>query len=53
MREGACTGAAIMPQPSTLRLILNAAALVADEEGSSSKKAVFAATAKGAAPGVT
>ena len=34
-------------------LILNAAALVADEEGSSSKKAVFAATAKGAAPGVT
>jgi hypothetical protein len=28
-REGACTGAATMPQPSTLRLILNAAALAA------------------------
>jgi hypothetical protein len=26
-REGACTGAATMPHPSTLRLILNAAAL--------------------------
>ena len=25
-REGACTGAATMPQPSTLRLIRNAAA---------------------------
>ena len=29
VREGACTGAATMPQPSTLRLILNAAALAA------------------------
>jgi hypothetical protein len=28
-REGACTGAATMPQPSTLRLIRNAAALAA------------------------
>ena len=29
MGEGACTGAATRPQPSTLRLILNAAAWVA------------------------
>jgi hypothetical protein len=29
MRERACTGAATMPQPSTLRLIRNAAALAA------------------------
>ena len=28
-RQGACTGAATMPQPSTLRLIRNAAALAA------------------------
>jgi hypothetical protein len=28
-REGACTGAATMPHPSTLRLILNAAVLAA------------------------
>ena len=27
MREGACTGASTMPQPSALSLILNAAAL--------------------------
>jgi hypothetical protein len=29
VREGAGTGAATMPQPSTLRLILNTAALAA------------------------
>ena len=29
MREGACIGAAMMLQPWTLRLILNAAALAA------------------------
>ena len=29
MREGACMGVATMPQPLTLRLILNAAALAA------------------------
>jgi hypothetical protein len=57
-REGACTGAATMPQPSTLRLILNAAGALGPSivslntnKSSSSSSAAAAALAAARAPG--